>query len=83
MAATSGLESLDLPLRSRFKEVAIGIPNEKARKKIIEIGKETKMFFSPPDSAKVKNLVKWQQNLKISSNGNKIFKNLVRWQQDF
>ena len=26
-----------MPLRSRFKEVAIGIPNEKARKKIIEV----------------------------------------------
>ena len=30
-----------------------------------------------------KNLVKWQQDLKISSNGNKIFRNLVKWQQDF
>ena len=37
VAATSSVESLDLPLRSRFKEVAIGIPNEKARKKIIEV----------------------------------------------
>lgn len=36
IAATNGLESLDLALRSRFLEVAIGIPNEQARRKIIE-----------------------------------------------
>ncbi len=36
VTATNGLESLDLALRSRFFEVAIGIPNEKARQKIIE-----------------------------------------------
>ena len=30
-----------------------------------------------------KYLIKWQQDLKISSNDNKIFKNLVKWQQDF
>ena len=37
ISATNGLENLDLGLRSRFFEVAIGIPNEAARVKIIEI----------------------------------------------
>ena len=37
ISATNGLENLDLGLRSRFFEVAIGIPNEAARQKIIEI----------------------------------------------
>ena len=35
VAATNGLESLDLALRSRFLEIAIGIPDEKARQMII------------------------------------------------
>jgi ribosome biogenesis ATPase len=36
IGATNSLETLDLALRSRFYEVAIGIPNESARKKILQ-----------------------------------------------
>ena len=36
IGATSHLENLDLTLRALFYEVAIGVPNEKARQKILE-----------------------------------------------
>ena len=50
------------------------------------IGKGNKNVYSNHQVALrsiFKNIVKWQQDLKISSNGNSIFKTLVKWQQDF
>lgn len=49
IAATNGLDSLDLALRSRFFEVAIGIPNEGARRKIIEIIAQSMELKLGPD----------------------------------
>ena len=51
-----------------------------------EIGKRDKIVFSNHQitlRSFFKNIVKWQQDLKISSNGNNIFNNLVKRQQDF
>ena len=58
------------------------IPKERGE----AIGKGKRNVFSSHQIALrsiFKNLVKWQQDLKISSNGNKMFKNLVKWQHDF
>ena len=51
-----------------------------------QLGKGNRNVFSNHQIALwsiFKNLVKWQEDLKILPNGNKIFKNLVKWQQDF
>ena len=50
------------------------------------IGKGNRNVFSNHQIALrsiFKNLIKWHQDLKISSNGNEMFKILVKWQQDF